>query len=316
MTTPPETVGQGAAGSTVKFGLICAALFAVSIWLPEGCYEPLNRCTARLTGMVLAFFGAAPAVHGAHVSLPGCRVVIVTECTGLYMTLLFISFVAAHPATWKAKACGVVLGALFLNAVNIARIACVSAIGSWSPHLFEPVHVYLAQIMMVLLVCALCSIWRSLLSTAADPLPFVFRTLLLVSILFLPWLAVNRLYVASLDRLVQAGHALLYHGYRLDTPRPFAIYNHTFAVPFFVSLVMASRGIARRRQLAGCAAGVAAIAGCHLLFRVTHVLWTAHHMEGIVALHQAVYLLGQYLLPLFLWLFIAYRPAQVSGAAG
>lgn len=300
----------------IRFGLLCTLLFSLGLLLPDRLLVPLNLATASLAAELLRFFGAAPVLQGAHLFLPACKVVIVTECTGLYPTLLFCSFVAAYPASLRTKASGMALGAAVLNAANIARIAAVLALGSRWPGIFEIAHVYLAQIMMVLLVFLACLLWLNRESSGDDPASFALRTALLVSLLFLPWLALNRLYVALLDRLVQAGHALLWPGFLLNTPRPFAIYNHTFAVPFFVALVAATSGLDWRRRLIILSAGVLAIAAWHSSFRATHVLWTAHGMDAMLNVHQVVYLLGQYLLPVLLWLLASSGHSSTSVRSG
>ena len=300
----------------VRFALLCTLLFSLVLLLPDRLLVPLNLATASLVAELLRFFGAAPVLQGAHLSLPACKAVIVTECTGLYPTLLFCSFVAAYPASLKAKAAGMLLGAAALNAVNVARISGVLALGSRWPVLFDLAHVYLAQIMMVLLVCLACVLWLDRERSGEEPACFALRTALLVTLLFLPWLALNRLYVASLDSLVQAAHALLWPDFILNTPRPFAIYNHTFAVPLFVALVAATSGLNWRRKLKTLAAGVLAIAAWHASFRATHVLLTAHGMAAMLNMHQVVYLLGQYLLPVLLWLLASSGHTRTSASSG
>jgi hypothetical protein len=134
------------------------------------------------------------------------------------------------------------------------------------------------------------------------PFPFLLRAGLLATALFVPWLAMNRFYVEQLDNLVALLFSLLYPGYKLLTPRPFPIYNHTFAIPFFLALFMASHNSWKLRRLSAMAGCVGIIAGWHTLFRISHVVWTALDVPEIEPLHQAIYLLGQFLLPFLLWI--------------
>ena len=179
-TSPPVPAVPHPTRTILGFGLLCTVLIVLSAWLPERVHQPLNAATAALTAMLLDFCGAAPVLQGAHLSLGGCQVVIVPECTGLYPTLLFCSFVAACPASLRTKASGMALGAAALNAANIARIAAVIALGSRWPALFEIAHVYLAQIMMVLLVFLACLLWLNRERSGGHPASFALRAALLV----------------------------------------------------------------------------------------------------------------------------------------
>lgn len=104
--------------------------------------------------------------------------------------------------------------------------------------------------------------------------------------------------------MVAALFAFLYPGSQLLTPRPLAIYNHTFAVPLFLSLAIAGRSAWTVNCFAATVGGVYIIAGWHVLFRISHVVWTALDMPEILPLHQGIYLLGQFLLPFLLWLWL------------
>jgi hypothetical protein len=83
--------------------------------------------------------------------------------------------------------------------------------------------------------------------------------------------------------------------------RPFPIYNHTFAVPLYIALIVAGRTAWTGRRLLATLAGIGLIAAWHGLFRITHVTWTAFDLPEIISLHQMVYLLGQFMLPVLLW---------------
>jgi exosortase H (IPTLxxWG-CTERM-specific) len=302
--------------SPLRFLGICTLFLVLANWLPDSVFSPLNRATASLSGECLALFGKKAVVAGDMVSLNGFRVLIVTECTALYSVMLFSALLLAAPATLKARLAGLAAGAALLGSVNILRIAAVVAVGSVNPALFEIVHVYLGQVVMMLTVVAAALVWLRLSAPAADPFPFVLRAGVLASVLFLPWLAVNRFYVALLDKLVVFIFAIFHPGYLLTIPRPFFIYNHTFEAPLYLSLIFASRTVGMRRKVVGAVAGLLIIAGWHTLNRVTHVIWTAYDVEGILPFHMLFYLLGQYLLPFFLWLLVTSPPLGLMKGLG
>jgi hypothetical protein len=157
---------------------------------------------------------------------------------------------------------------------------------------------------MLLLVVASALIWQRWSVNAPSPMPFLLRVACIATALFVPWVVVNRSYVALLDNLVAGLFTLLYPDNQLLTPRPLAIYNHTFAVPLFLSLVLSGRNSWTINRFAATVGGVYCIAGWHVLFRITHVVWTALGVTAIVPLHQGIYLLGQFLLPFLLWLWL------------
>jgi exosortase H (IPTLxxWG-CTERM-specific) len=288
-----------------KFGIVAAIFYAVIVRVPNRFYEPLNHATALMTGFLLSQAGAAPIVQGATVALKNFKAEIITECSGIYLAVLFAAFVVAYPATLKARLTGILLGIPFLNAANILRLAGVIAIGAWRPGLFKYAHVYLAQVMMVMLVCVTCLAWyrwAAAVRAGDTPFDFLVRFVAVASILFILWLPIHREYVALLDRLVIYLFSMI--DFMLFIPPRPEIYHHTLSLVVFASLVLASRGIGARRKAYGLAAGLFLLALAHILFRVTHVLLTAFHMESVLPIHLTIHVINQYLLPVLFWLAV------------
>lgn len=219
------------------------SLFAFSIWLPESAFEWLNENTAHMSACCLSAFGMHPVLHGRALSQDGFAVSVITECSTLYMGILFFSFVAAYPSALRQKLTGLPLGIAVLHAANILRIAAVFAIGVKSPGLFELVHVYFGQVLMVLFVLAVCLAWLSMGSEPAprsgDLFAFVIRFIAFSSIPFLLWLALNKEYVKLADHVVSGLFSLF--GYRLAMKHQHAVYYQTFNVVTFTGLVLATR---------------------------------------------------------------------------
>lgn len=288
----------------LRFALFCTLLMLAALWL-EPFLAPLCRITATQVGALLGLAGCAPLVQGNLVTLSGFSVRIVTECTSLYACLLYGAFVLAQPASAGRTLAGLGLGVLVITAVNLLRIILVTAAGPFvSGLVFDILHVYLGQVAMLILVLAAAMLWLRWSADGPAPFAFLFRAALTATALFVPWVVVNRAYVALLDSLVAAFFKLLYPGSLLLTPRPLALYNHTFAVPLFLALILAGRNAWTVNRFAATVGGVYIIAGCHTLFRVSHVVWTAYNVPEIVPLHQGIYLLGQFLLPFLLWLWL------------
>ena len=104
-------------------------------------------------------FREHPETVGDMISLKGFQVQIITECTALYSIILFGAVIFSAPASLKSRMAGLLAGIPFLVAANTLRIALVTMIGAKYPALFEPVHVYLAQVVMIILVVGVSLVW-------------------------------------------------------------------------------------------------------------------------------------------------------------
>jgi exosortase H (IPTLxxWG-CTERM-specific) len=311
--TPPahESLEQGTP-VWLRFALICTLFMLAATWL-EPRMSPLCRATAVQVATLLDLAGLEPRLQRDLISLPGFSVRIVTECTSLYACLLYCAFVLAQPASWKRTLAGLLAGIAVITAVNLLRISFVTAVGPFvSKNLFDILHVYLGQVAMLLLVLATAQVWMRWSAGGPAPYPFLLRSIVIATALFVPWAIINRAYLALLDKLVAAAYSLLYPGYLLLTPRPLLLYNHTFAVPLFLALILAGHREWSVNRFAATVGGCYIIAGWHALFRGTHVIWTALNIPEIEPVHQGIYLLGQFLLPFVLWLLVDGRATSSS----
>ena len=315
----PHTEVPAISPPWLRFALLCTLFLLAAVWL-EPHLSPLCRATAAQVGMLLGLAGYAPLVQGDLVILPGFSVRIVTECTPLYAGLLYSAFVLAQPASWGRTLAGLCTGILVISVANLLRIAFVTAAGTvLAPILFDILHVYLGQVAMLVLVVTACLTWLRWSADGPAPLPFSLRAGLLATALFVPWLMINRDYVGMLDNLVTILFSYLYPGYQLLTPRPLPIYNHTFAVPLLLSLVVAGWKPWKWRRFGALIGGIFLIAAWHTLFRISHVVWTALNVPEIEPLHQTIYLLGQFLVPFLIWFRLdgrSLRPGRAHAVPG
>lgn len=284
----------------VRFAIICCGLFLLCAVTPDFLLEGVNLVTAALVNACLACQGSICERAGSVLTVGGFRVRIITECTSVYLCILYAAAVFSQPATLAERLRGLLSGIILLSGLNVIRIAAVTLVGARRPEIFEILHLYLGQVVMIFAVIALCVCWIQR-SGSGDLEHQLLRAAFLGSLFFLPWFMVNLQYVALVDRIVNGMHLLMYPGYRLDLPRPFPVYNHTFAVPLVCALIAASTHLSLRRRLVLATGGTSLIVCWHVLFRVTHVMWTAYHMAWIEPVHQVVYLIGQYLLPFLIW---------------
>jgi exosortase H (IPTLxxWG-CTERM-specific) len=279
---------------------LCSVSFVLIVWLPESVFVPFNHATAYLAGLCLTFFGEHPETAGAMISLGGFRVRIITECTPLYSLVLFGVLVCSVPVGLRTRLAGLLAVMPLLVAANTLRIALVTIVGAAHPALFEAVHVYLAQIVMLLLVIAASLVW---IHWATGPGqgegPFLLRALALASIIFLPWLILNEAYVKALDLLITGVFALA--DYRLEIPYGNLVYFQTFNTVIYLALILAEKWLSIKARIAWASAGVLILAAGHVLFRIGNVLLTAFSWHPALPLTIFLNLFGEYLLPVILW---------------
>jgi exosortase H (IPTLxxWG-CTERM-specific) len=120
---------------------------------------PYTGFVARLSGAVLGLLGEDITVAGCDVSSPRFEVTIYNGCNGLITSLIFVSGVLAFPASWRAKAVGVVAGLLAIQAINLVRIVSLYYIGVFLPDYFDESHVLIWQSLVILAGVGLWIVW-------------------------------------------------------------------------------------------------------------------------------------------------------------
>ncbi|HIJ88661.1 MAG TPA: exosortase H [Desulfuromonadales bacterium] len=297
----PDTAAPTASPPWLRFALLCTLFLLASIWL-ETHLLPLNGVIAGLSAQLLALCGYTPLVAGDLITVAGFSVRIVLECTAIHPILIYVAFVLAHPGSLRRTLTGLAAGSTLLFSVNIARIALVTLVGARWPLFFELLHVYLGQVVMLLLVLAAALAWQRCGSEGVSPLPFVLRALLWASMLFLPWVVLNKyFYMNAVDALVFRVIAALSSHTDFSIERPVALYNHTFALPLYLAMVLAVGGSPVARRLKYTLAGSLIIVGWHIIFRIFQVSMEIFKLNELQPLYLSIYLGGQFLVPLLLW---------------
>jgi len=127
---------------------------------------PYTGFVARLSGAVLGLLGEDITVAGCDVSSPRFAVTIYNGCNGLITSLIFVSGVLAFPASWRAKAGGVVAGLLAIQAINLVRIVSLYYIGVFLPDYFDESHILIWQSLVILAGVGLWIVWARSAATA------------------------------------------------------------------------------------------------------------------------------------------------------
>ena len=125
------------------FGWLMAIITVISARLLTAVGVPVQSSSAATRMIVLQ-----------HHSLS-----IAFECTAVTLMLIYASLVIAYPFSWPTKMRGLLIGLLVIQVMNLARIVGAGVVSQYWPQLFDPVHDFLFQGGMVLVVIALWVIW-------------------------------------------------------------------------------------------------------------------------------------------------------------
>jgi len=145
----------------VLFLAILGTTFSVIALRPvnDTIVVPYTEVIARVSGVMLGFFGESATVTGCLVSSPRFAVTIYNGCNGLVTSLIFVAGVLAFPARPSAKFFGVAAGLLAIQIINLIRIVSLFYIGIYLPGLFNDAHVFVWQSLVILAGVTLWVIW-------------------------------------------------------------------------------------------------------------------------------------------------------------
>ncbi|GIW41873.1 MAG: hypothetical protein KatS3mg076_2450 [Candidatus Binatia bacterium] len=143
------------------FGFLFLASLLFSLLGLHARLLPVQTGIARAAVLLARSFGVPVEQHGAYISTPsGTSLHVNHECTGVFVLVIWASFLFAYPAGSGPRALGFLLGLVVIEGTNIARLATLAAVGSKYPALFDYFHEYLWQGVFVALLAVLGSWWR------------------------------------------------------------------------------------------------------------------------------------------------------------
>jgi exosortase H (IPTLxxWG-CTERM-specific) len=143
------------------FGVIL--LFFVIAFSTNAVHEavvvPFTSLVAAASGVMMNLFGAGASVFGNHLSTAGYSINVVDGCNGIYATAILISGVIAYPSRLIQKAWGIALGFLAVFILNLGRVISLFYLGQYYPDIFNEVHVYVWQPIIILWAIFVWDFW-------------------------------------------------------------------------------------------------------------------------------------------------------------
>ena len=240
---------------------------------------------------------------------------IIPECTVLFTGGLFICFVGFYHAPVRQKAIGLSMGIPALYLGNLLRLVATFMVRRYDRGLFELVHAFLGQVFTIFLLILTCILWLKWLDNSDSQqgitmkaASFLVRFALFSGCLFLVWAKVQFWYIWFVDRFMILGFSLF--NYHIHLAHNTAVYYETFSIVSFTSLVLASQSIPWARKVKGLAAGLVLLFMTHLFHRIDNVLIAYLHFTSAIETDLTLLEIGQYLLPVLLWLALAHSSAM------
>lgn len=143
--------------SIVRFGVTYLILMGAFFFLIG--FAPITRLidlngsytqgVVAATVKLLEIMGVSCAQNGSLIQLPSITLDVKFGCNGLEAVMIYSVAVVAFPSSWKKKVLGILAGLALLQVLNILRIAALAYSGVHFRSLFEYIHVYVAQGLMI-----------------------------------------------------------------------------------------------------------------------------------------------------------------------
>lgn len=144
------------------FAAYLVALFAFELTPPgQALVKPWTELVASAaSGLIGAFDGDAISQGILLYSRStGFAITIEAGCNGVEAMLVLLAGVLAYPAPWRFKLAGLAIGAVAIQALNLARIVSLFYLGQWDRDWFEWAHLYVWQSLIMLDAMIVWLLW-------------------------------------------------------------------------------------------------------------------------------------------------------------
>lgn len=140
------------------FGL-CYFLFNIVIERWFEIFRPFLAFQAKAVVSIVNLWGAGAWVESEMVNSPRFSMRIARGCDGIEALSFFLAAVLAFPASGRAKLIGIASGIPLIQVVNLARLILLYYAGVRFPALFEGIHIYVGQALVILFSTGIFIFW-------------------------------------------------------------------------------------------------------------------------------------------------------------
>ncbi len=145
------------------FLALALTLFAAELTPPlqRWVVEPWTETVARTAALLLTGFDASVVASGRLLldRWTGRGVSIEAGCNGLEALIVLSAAMLAFPAPWRRTLAGIAVGGVAVQGLNLLRIVTLYYLLRWNAGVFEWVHLYLWQPLIMLDVLIVWLLW-------------------------------------------------------------------------------------------------------------------------------------------------------------
>ena len=145
------------------FCAVLGSLFAIEMLSPvqQAVIQPFTVLLANVSTAVIVPFDNTVIAQGRILrdANTGFVVSIEAGCNGVEATIVLVAGIMAFPASLRHKMIAILVGFLFVQALNIVRIISLFYLGQWNYTVFEWFHLYLWPVLIMLDVLVVFAIY-------------------------------------------------------------------------------------------------------------------------------------------------------------
>ncbi|MGA7991335.1 MAG: exosortase H [Thermoanaerobaculia bacterium] len=144
-----------------RFAVFLVGFYALVAIRPvnDAAVLPFTGFLVKISAAILRLIGEAVVTDGTVIRSPLFAVDVKNGCNGIEATLLLLAAMLAFPAPAKARASGVAIGFLAIQAVNFVRIVSLFWLGAHRRDVFDLFHAAIWQTLLILLAVGIFLAW-------------------------------------------------------------------------------------------------------------------------------------------------------------
>jgi exosortase H (IPTLxxWG-CTERM-specific) len=145
----------------VLFGVAIVFFFVLltNSFFSKKVIEPFTTLVAFCSSQILNVFGSWTSVSGTNLSSKDFGINIVYGCNGAFATAILLSGIIAYPSRIKEKSIGILIGIPAIFLINQVRVISLFLLGRRYPGVFEEVHVYVWQPIIIIFAILVWDFW-------------------------------------------------------------------------------------------------------------------------------------------------------------
>jgi exosortase H (IPTLxxWG-CTERM-specific) len=145
----------------ILFGVAVFCFFLLLNYIPfhNKVIQPFTAFIAFFSSKILNLFGTWTSVSGTNLSSKDFGINIVDGCNGVFATAILLAGIIAYPSRIKEKLIGILIGIPAIFLINQLRVISLFYLGRSHPTVFEEVHVYAWQPIIIIFAILVWDFW-------------------------------------------------------------------------------------------------------------------------------------------------------------